>query len=193
MSLLPTPESPLLGDLIKIGIPSLVTITSAAFTFALGRAGLKKDQLIEQLRRDADRSRVYSERKSALVMEIVAKMSAIDNAIAGYSGIFRSAPIDNIDVPSEDAAERARLAFAEVGRAIDTCIGVLPHVHLLGERDTSAAFALFLQELFRFQKYANPERTMDPITLTTESDKVTVRKAAVLAKLSAAYLDSPQP
>ncbi|CAN0621504.1 protein of unknown function [Burkholderia multivorans] len=190
MAMLPSADSSLLGDLIKIGIPSLVTIVSGAFTLVLGLAGHRKDRLIEKLRRDADRSRINSERKASLVMEIVVKMGAVDNAMAGYSGVFRSEGIDGNNPPSTAAVEKARAAFSEMGRAVDACIGALPQVHLLGEPKTSAAFTLFLQTLFGFQKYANPEKTMDPFKLTAESDKVNVQKVAVLAKLSAIYLDS---
>jgi hypothetical protein len=106
--------------------------------------------------------------------------------------VFRSNGIDGTNPPSTDAVEKARAAFTEIGRAVDACIGALPQVHLLGEPKTSAAFALYLQALFGFQKYGNPEKTMDPFKLTAESDKLNAPKEAVLAKLSAIYLDSAE-
>lgn len=183
----PTPPDSWISDLIKIGIPSLVALASGLYSYLLGRAGHKKDILIEKLRSDSDQWKIQSEKKSALVMDIVAKISAVENAMARHSGIFRTEKIhDESNVPL-DVMSKLRAAYDDVGVAIDACIGARAQVELLGDPELSPQFAVFLESLFTFQTKARPDN-FDPFELTEWFNRISPRKEAVLKKLSAIHL-----
>ncbi|MFM0428185.1 hypothetical protein PQQ75_04145 [Paraburkholderia aspalathi] len=178
-------------DLLKTSGSYLVALASLFVTYKQVRAGHKKDLSIEELRQDADRSKATAAKRSALVMEIVTKITAVENALARHSGVFRRRDIaDDADV-TDAVMEEARAAFVEVNATVDACIGASVLVHLLGDTKIAAQFEIFLQSLFTFQKYANPDKTMDRFDLMDWSEKVKKQKKAVLTALGAIYLDAP--
>lgn len=75
-----TPDS-WISDLIKIGISSAVTLMTGFYGYMSTRASHRKDLLIEKMRSESEGSKIASEKKSALVMEIVEKISAVENAM----------------------------------------------------------------------------------------------------------------
>jgi hypothetical protein len=183
-----TPASSLLSDLMKIGIPSLVAVASAYYSYRLGRAGHQKDILIENIRSNFDKSRTESEKKSALVIEIVAKISAVENAMGRHSGVFRSENIKDETTVTSDVMAKVRAVFNDVEAAIDGCTGARAQVDLLGDQKLSAQFTLFLESLFTFQNKARPEENMDPFDLMDWFANVSRQKEPVLKKLSDIHL-----
>lgn len=180
-----------ISDLIKIGIPSAVAVATLVANYLQTRKGHEKDLIIENLRHNSDARKTMAEKRSALVMEIATKITATENAFAQHSGIFRRRDITDDSEVTDAIMEEARTAFAEVNAAVDACIGASVLVGLLGDTKIEAQFELFLQSLFTFQKYANPDKTMDPFDLMDWSAKVKRQKSAVLSALSAIYLDVP--
>lgn len=179
------------SDLIKIGIPSLFAVASLVANCWQTRKGHEKDLTIEKLRHSAEAWKAMTEKRSALVMEIATKITAAENALAMHSGIFRKHGIADESQVSDEILDEARTVFAGVNATVDSCIGATVLVRLLGDAKTTAQFELFLQSLFSFQKYANPNQSMDRFELMEWSDKVKHQKNAVLGSLSAIYLDAP--
>jgi hypothetical protein len=170
-----------------------VTLVTGFYGYMLGRAGHQKDIIIEKLRSNFDRSRIESEKKSALVMEIVAKISAVENAMGRHSGVFRSENIKDETTITDEAMAKARAAFNEVEAAIDACTGARAQVDLLGDSKLSAQFTIFLESLFTFQNKARPDENMDPFDLTEWSARVSRQKEPVLKKLSEIHLGTALP
>jgi len=184
----PNPPDSSISDLIKIGIPSLVTLATGLYAYLLGRAGHKKDIAIEQLRSDSANARIASEKKSALVMEVAAKISAVENAMGRHSGVFRSENIKDESTVTVDALEKAREAFREVGNAIDACIGARVQIDLLGDSKLSARYTIFMESLFTYQAQARPDKNMNGFDLTGWFNRVGNQKAEVLRMLGEIHL-----
>lgn len=189
----PNPNDFLNSDLIKIGIPSLVTLVTGLYSFILTLMGHKKDIFIEKLRSDYDKSKIESEKKSALVMEIVVKISAVENAMAKHSGVFRSESIHDESMVTDKIMKKIRSAYLDVGTAIDACIGARAQVDLLGDSILSAKFNAFLGSLFTFQNKARPDENMDALEMTEWFERVGRQKEAVLEKLSEIHFGTTRP
>jgi hypothetical protein len=182
-----------LSDLVKIGIPVLGTIASLVFGYLMKLSSDKKDLTLEDFRRDAEQTKVAVEKRSTLVLQIAEKITIIEKALADHSGVFRRERPDEIDCPSVEMTERARIAFNNVHAAVDACVGANVLVDLLSEPKLSAQYQIFLESLFTFQREANPDRNMDRFDLMDWLARVKRSKEPVLKMLSAIHLGIALP
>ena len=179
-------------SLIQIGIPSLVTLASLFVTFRLGKAAHEKDRAIAALGIDAETRKITSERQGNLVKEIASANSVVDTALGSYSGVFRR--MNAADDKSGDAmTKELNEAFLGLSTAVDKCMGARTASYLLGNSSVSATFELYMQDLFGFQRLANPTNNADVFQLNTAHNAIVARTKALAGLLSNVYLQNSLP
>ena len=178
--------------LIQIGFPSLVTLASLFLTFRLGKASHQKDITIANLAADSEKRRMTGERKANLIKDIIAALTEVENAQGTYSGLFRRTNNEDNSLPILPSKE-LQDAFSTLSSAIDKCCGARTATYFLGNSRVSAIFELYLQDLFGFQRQANPSHGASPVDLSFSFDGLRSRRIELLDLLSNLYFDEVPP
>ena len=173
-----------LGDLIKIGIPSAVTIVSAILNWCMFVSNKKKDIAIEKIRFSNDQLKVKANRQSDLIKEIANKVAAVESAFANHTGVYRNSETPLEIENSSNYFEDAESAFKELGISINSCVGINALVHLLGERTVIASFKIYLEALYTYQNIANPSKAPDIWVLQEKYGIVETHHSKFMSELS---------
>ena len=165
---------------------------SLILTFRLGKAAHQKEQVIATLGIDAERTKITSERRASLVKDIASAVSTVEAALGSYSGVFRRMSAGEARATDAMAKERND-AFLDLSSAVDKCAGARTASNLLGNSSISATFALYMQDLFGFQRLANPTSGADVFQLSTAHDAIVARSNTLAGLLSAVFLENAPP
>ncbi|OXI42151.1 hypothetical protein [Burkholderia aenigmatica] len=147
--------APWVADLVKIGIPSIITLVSIVVTARTTTAGQQKDLAIEALRQQADESRVVRDHRSALVKDVAARVVAVESAIGEHSGVYRAGYEPGDENPALQL--RHSEALQNLEKAVQQCMGVQALVHLLADDELADQIESYLEALHQYQVAANPE------------------------------------
>ena len=175
--------------LIQIGVPSLLTLVSLILTFCLGKAAHQKERVIATLGIDAERKKITSERQASLVKDIASAVSIVEAALGSYSGVFRRMSAGEGRMTDAMTKERND-AFLDLSSAVDKCTGARTASYLLGNSSISATFDLYMQDLFGFQRLANPTSSADVFQLSTAHDAIVARSNRLAGLLSGVFLEN---
>jgi len=186
----PVSKMELYSDLIKIGIPSLVTIVTAILAACLAIRSHRKDVYIERLRMASGNDREVKAKQGELIQRIVADLNEVHIPLLRYGTLVAEDITSDVKIPLLREMRQGSIsdAFDELSRAAQEGHKAKINVHLLGNLEVTLGYEAYWQALLRFLNECSPDKDVSLDLIHVRHEAVKCKQEYILGLLSKIYL-----
>lgn len=187
---LQTKHAEILSDILKIGIPSLITLCSLLSAYLIAKKSNEKDITITKLKIDSDSNKEIMNREIELVKNVSVGLSEVHNAASQYTSLF-AAKLDllrsGLPFPKESEDNLSTAYDAYVKRLHDNIV-IESNILLLGNQEIIDAFRAYNSLITSVcTNHAPHDVQIKYNELLNEVNKLNAQKETVFRLLSARY------
>lgn len=182
----------LYSDIFKIGIPSLIAIVSAIFSFILSIKGHQKDIYIENLRADLEREKDKNVKVSQLINDIsfnISELHAVTVQYATNKCVMQESFELNETYPEKEYLSLKK-TYADLTGSIYKGTDTKTKVYLLGNQEIIKMFEKFWGSTAELTHKFSPEDNCSRQLLMKDLISVGEMQENLLLKLSGIYLNA---
>ncbi len=181
----------ILSDILKIGIPSLITLCSLLSAYLIAKKSNEKDITITKLKFDSDSNKEIMTREIELVKNVSVGLSEVHNTASQYTSLF-AAKLDllrsGLPFPKEREDNLSAAYDAYVKRLHDNIV-IESNILLLGNQEIIDAFRAYHSLITSVcTNHAPHDVQIKYNDLLNEVNKLNAQKETVFRSLSARYL-----